>query len=57
MNTSSTRLEQFFLKLKHNEINKGATGYCSEYNAAEGYHIITLDLSDHVRKLHFLTFN
>lgn len=54
MNTSSTRLEQFFLKLKHNEINKGATGYCSEYNAAEGYHIITLDLSDHVRKSNFL---
>ncbi len=51
MNTSSTRLEQFFLKLKHNEINKGATGYCSEYNAAEGYHIITLDLSDHVSKI------
>ncbi len=48
LNTSFKKLEQFFLRLKHNEINKVATGFCSEYDSKDGYHIINLDFSDHV---------
>lgn len=36
------------MRLKHNEINKVATGFCSEYDSKDGYHIINLDFSDHV---------
>jgi len=47
LNTNSNKIEQFFLRLKHNELNKVATGYSSEYNQVTGLHIIELDISDH----------
>ena len=43
------RPEQFFLRLKHNEINKVATVMATKYDEKTGFHIITFDLSDHVR--------
>lgn len=42
------RPEQFFLRLKHHELNKVATGFATSYDIKSNYHLINFDLSDHV---------
>lgn len=43
----STRPEQFFLKLKHNELDKTAVGLATKFIEKGGVHLITFDFSDH----------
>lgn len=42
------RPEQFFLRLKHHELSKVATGFATSYDIKSNYHLINFDLSDHV---------
>ena len=42
------------MRLRHNELNKLATGFATKYDKESGYHLIKLDLSDHVKYINII---